>query len=95
MGILEERRDRNLGLKKVGVRSCRVHEFENELRELVEEVEWDNVRVEDPGSDQDSDSELYDGRLGVTGRTTITTFHPPFNSDDMDACEKYHSYVAE
>ena len=95
LDLLQERHDRNLALKKVGVRSCRVHEFESELRELVEEVEWENVIVEDLGSDEDSDAESYDGRLGTTVRITTHTFEVPFNPDDKDACEKYHSYLAE
>ena len=95
MDLLEERRDRNLGLKKVTVRSCRVHEFEDELRELVEEVEWDNVMVEDPASDSDSDSSSEDTWLGnrVTVRTEVLEL--PFNPSDFDACERYHNYLAE
>jgi len=95
LDLLEERRDHNLGLKKVGVRSCRVHGFEDELRELVEEVEWDNVMVEDPGSDQDSDSESYDGWLGNTVHMSSRICDSPFDPDDTDACEKYHSYMTE
>lgn len=50
------------GLKKLVVRSCRVHgvELEAWLRELVAGLRWDNVRAVGPdykGSDDDSDTD--------------------------------------
>ena len=92
LDLLEERH----GLKMVGVQSCRVHDFEDELRELVEEVEWDNVIVEGPGSDQSSDADSDDEWLGNRARIrTFDDFELPFNPDDMDVGEEYHLYLAE
>jgi len=73
---------------------CRVHKFEDELRELVEDVEWYSVLVEDPGSDSDSSSN--DLRLGTrTHFGKVEFFEPPFDPSDTDACEKYYNYIAE
>ena len=45
LDVLKGRRDRGVGLKRLVVRSCRVHEdeYRSRLGQLVEEVEWDGV----------------------------------------------------
>lgn len=45
MDVLKGRRDRGVGLKRLVVRLCRVHEdeYRSRLGQLVEEVEWDGV----------------------------------------------------
>jgi len=47
LNVLKWRRDCNVGLRKLVVRSCRVHraQYVSNLRELVKEVKWDNVEV--------------------------------------------------
>ena len=61
LGILKGRRDRNIGLKKLVIRSCRVHKIEYmaRLMELVDEVKWDNLEVvgsDYDGTDDDTDA---------------------------------------
>lgn len=61
MSLLKERRDGNVGLKKLVIQSCRVHnlEYRSKLAELVNEVKWDDVEV--VGSDYEgTDDELED-----------------------------------
>ena len=57
LDILKERRDYNLGLRKLVVQSCQVGkiEIESKFRELVKEVKWDNVTSLDTSSETDSD----------------------------------------
>jgi len=47
LDVLKERRNRNVGLKKLAVQSCRVHkdEYKSKIRNLVKKVKWDNVEV--------------------------------------------------
>lgn len=82
MDLLKERRDHNLGLKKLVAQSCCVHEVEDEVkyRELLKEVGWDNVALLDLGSD---DEEAADGY-------TPKIHSPRFDPYDMDVCEKYY-----
>ena len=87
--VLKERYDHNLCLKKLVVRSCRMHEDEDESRfeEVVEEVEWDDVIVvEGLNLDRDSDSDGEGVDLGVYLHS---------DPDDIDVCEKYHQSLAE
>ena len=58
--VLEERRNHDVGLKKLVVRSCRVQkvEYELKLREFVEEVKWDNVTA--VGSDYEGTDDSPD-----------------------------------
>jgi hypothetical protein len=81
LDVLKERRDHNLGLEKLVVRSCRVHEDEDELklRELVKEVKWDNVTVAESDSDDEGVVEGQELEFGGL-------------EDDVDVCEKYHNY---
>ena len=53
--FLKRRRDKKIGLKRLVVRSCRVHTAAQELkaRELVKVVKWIDVEV--MGSDYESD----------------------------------------
>lgn len=63
MDALKEKRDRNIGLKKLVVRSCRVHESEYgwDLGELVEEDRWsDAIAV---GSDYEGSDDSDMGEL--------------------------------
>ena len=75
--VLKERRDHNLGLKEIVVRSCPTDEDEDELkfRELAREVQWGSAALgdsDDEGAGDGSDSEEnYDF------------------VDDVDACEDY------
>ena len=57
---MEERRNHDVGLKKLVVRSCRVQkvEYELKLREFVEEVKWDNVTA--VGSDYEGTDDSPD-----------------------------------
>lgn len=50
MDLLKKRRDHNVGLQKLTVRSCKMYEakYKLELRELVKRVKWDNVKVLNP-----------------------------------------------
>jgi len=86
--LLKERRDRNLGLKKLVVQSCRVHEVgdKSRCRESVKEVEWTDVIP----ADQDSDDEV----VVANGRTANICI-PRFDPYDADVCVKYHNYIAE
>jgi len=83
LDVLEERYDRNLGLKNLVVRSCRVHEevIGSQFRKLVENVEWDDVR------EVDSELGLYEEVL--SGPCSEESDGP---DDDADACETYHKY---
>ena len=79
LDIVKERHEHNLGLKKLAVLSCWIDEFEDEpkLREVVNELEWDDNTVgeEEPdedeleeesgGSDYDSDADLCEQRVHV------------------------------
>lgn len=51
MNFLKKRRDHNVGLQKLAIRSCETYEagYKLELRELVKRVKWDNVKVLNPG----------------------------------------------
>jgi len=58
LSVLKGRRECDIGLKKLVIRSCRVHnaEYASKLRELAKEVKWDNVEV--VGSDyEDTDDD--------------------------------------
>jgi hypothetical protein len=61
LGILEERRTHNVGLKVLVIRSCHVPtlECEKELKDLVERIVWDEVMELGPGP-YDSESEETD-----------------------------------
>lgn len=68
LDVLKGRRDRDVGLKKLVVRSCRVHkvEYKSELRELVEKVKWDNtiaVGSDYEGTDDSLDTETLEDML--------------------------------
>ena len=88
MDLLRERRDYNLGLRKLIVQSCRVHEVEDELRyrELVKEVEWTDVFPADPDSDDE---------VEVANRHTAKMCVPRFDPHDVDACDKYFDFITE
>ena len=63
MNVLKERRDNNAGLRKLAIRSCKVHEVEykSKLRELVKNVKWgDNVRVLNPDYTRWTDARWVD-----------------------------------
>ena len=47
LDVLKGRRDHNVGLKKLVVRSCRVHrvEYNPKLGEVVKNIKWDNMQV--------------------------------------------------
>lgn len=59
LGTLYDRRDK-IALKSLVVRKCRVYDsrYEEWVRELVEEVTWDDVMVDIP--DDDSEAENRD-----------------------------------
>jgi len=84
LDVVKERHNYNPGLKKLVVRSCWVHQDEDEphkFREFVNEVEWDNVALgdeEDSGEDDDEvggDQDLDDDEPG--------------DSDADDVCERF------
>ena len=58
LGVLRWRRDCNVGLKKLVIRSCRVHEYMPMLKELVQQVKRDNLEV--VGSDYEDDDDDTD-----------------------------------
>ena len=47
LDVLEERHHFHIGLKKLVIQSCRVHEgaYRSKLRKLVKMVKWNNVEV--------------------------------------------------
>lgn len=59
--VLKGRRDQNIGLKNLIVRSCRTHEGDKEkLREVVKKVKWVNVvekSADAEETEEDSDSD--------------------------------------
>ena len=58
LDVLRGRRDRNIGLKRLSIQSCRVHrdhDDEGYFEGLVEEVEW--IDVEDMGTDYEGTDE--------------------------------------
>ena len=79
--VLKERRDHNLGLKELAVRSCPTDEGEDmlKIRELVEEVKWGCPAV------WDSDEEGADGGSDEEGDYDF--------DDDVDVCEGYQGYT--
>ena len=90
--VLKERRDHNLGLKELVVRSrpADEDEDESEFREFVNEVKWDGAAGGDSddegvgwGPDHDGSSEGSDDE-GIYGF-----------DDDADACEYYDGYTID
>ena len=62
LGVLRGRRNCNVGLKRLIIRSCRVHkaEYASKLREIVKEVKWDDVEVVGSGhgdTEDDTDTD--------------------------------------
>jgi len=72
LDLLKERRDRNIGLQKLIVRSCRVHkaEYESSLRQLVKKVKWDSMAVvgsDYEGTDDESDLDEFEDDYEFAG----------------------------
>ena len=80
---MKERRDRNLGLKEIIVRSCPADEDGDELkfRELAREVKWDGAALGDSGDEGAGDGSGSEENYGFV--------------DDVDACEDYEGYTLD
>ena len=80
LGVLKGRRDCNIGLKKLVVRSCRVHkgEYVSKLRELVKEVKWDNVEVVGSGhgdTEDETDTDELEDESEDESRDKFKDYH--------------------
>jgi len=80
LGVLKGRRDCNVGLRKLVIRSCRVHkaEYASKLRELVKEVKWDNVEVVGSGhgdTEDDTDTDELQDESEDESRDKFEDYH--------------------
>lgn len=60
LSVLKQRRDCNIGVKTLVVRSCRVHKEEcrSKLGKLVKKVKWEKMKV--MGSDYEGSDSVVD-----------------------------------
>ena len=103
LGVLKERHDHNLGLKKLVAQSCWTRGVKggSKLKELVDEVEWDVMVTNEysNGSDSDdSDSDDSDPDDSDPDDSDESTDWEEMNDlgleSDVDVCERLQMYVS-